>query len=359
MLVRKTSLDESEEVTVIAPKKASTARRAKKDSENAARADSESKAKRLLARSPKLARSLDEMAPEFRRALLDSCAVGLLPSTVGKPVSKPKPKKAKVAASKLASGRAVRARPAAKRLGSSTEASNYLSRIAHELGRAKKVKRIGLLDLGVWIAGMPDLLSRLNAAQDIYTLFEINAPVPAGLRKMPEGLVDWMRHHQFNPSKAVRAKLEPHVIADEFFTVGADIRSGMGLNMVIGLAPVMVAGDDGSEIYWNHFSSVSNNVALLSTTDMREFASKAGRPFEAAVGVLLIGALLVRFNTKLDYHDPNRGCVLDYNEDRISLIETIRDLKICSACAKKMDVPQRTATVAMLGALRRMKKRPS
>jgi hypothetical protein len=357
MLVRKMSLDETAEGTEITPKKPTPAHRAAKEIESAARADIERKIKRLLTSSPELAHSFNEMGPEFRRTLLDSCAVGLVPSKVGKIAHKTRPKQAKEAASTRAPRLSVNALKATKGARSDAGANEYLSQIAHDLGRASKVERIGLLDLGVWIAGLPDLLSRLNAAQDPYILFEINAPVPAGLRKTPEGLAEWMRHQGLKPSKAERARLEPHVIANEFFTVGADIRSGMGFDMIIGFVPVMVAGDDDGEIYWNHFSSVSEDVALVSTTDLRDFALQAGRPFEAAVGVLLIGAMLVRSNAKLGYH-PNRGCVLDYNEDRTSLIETIRALKICSTCSEEMDSAQRTAATAMLDALRKMKRKP-
>jgi hypothetical protein len=197
----------------------------------------------------------------------------------------------------------------------------------------------------------------LNAAQEVYTLFELNAPVPAGLRKSSAGLVAWMQGHGVTLSKAQRQSLEPQVIAEEFFLLARDLCSGMGLHAVIGLIPVMIAGEHQDELRWNLFASVNNGMALVSTADLRGFSEAAGRPFEAGVGLLLVGAILVRSNPRLGYHQATRGCVLDYNADRRGLIGAIRAPRLCAECARAMPAAQKAAAEAMLGALRKMKRK--
>ncbi|MEO8673157.1 MAG: hypothetical protein ABI411_17715 [Tahibacter sp.] len=355
MLVRKASLNEVEETAESFSTK-TAARRVSGSKDAAVKANKERIVDHLSSSAPQLAVAFRELEPAFQETLLDSCARSAVAPVRGKKADGPGRGRGKSTARPALLGSSVESRPVQKKARGVAGTSEFLAQITHELSRTTRVERIGMLDLGAWVAGLPDLLSRLNAAQDPYTLFEINAPVPAGLRKTAEGMLAWMMSHGITRSKAQRAKVEPHVIADEFFTVAGDIRTGMGLDMVVGLTPAMVAGDSGGEIYWNHYCSVSDGTALVSTADLREFAIKAGRPFEAAVGLLMVGAVLVRFNASLEYH-ANRGCVLDYNEDRVSLIDVIRDPKICPECAEKLDPIQKVAASEMLKVLRKMKRK--
>ncbi|BAK77239.1 hypothetical protein NH8B_2425 [Pseudogulbenkiania sp. NH8B] len=125
------------------------------------------------------------------------------------------------------------------------------------------------------------------------------------------------------------------------------------------MTPALVAGiEPGNGIYWNHFSSVFANTILLSTADLRLFAERAGRPYEAGVGVLLVAALLVSVNDKLGYHDDT-GCLFDYNGSRESLVTTIERMHIDSQCLEKMTFDQRDAVTKMLATLKRFKRKPA
>lgn len=307
----------------------------------AAEADAATRA--LASIEPQWARSIGALDPAFRKTVLDSCARSDEVARAAR-TGTPEPNEA-----------AEAPRRAPSRGGS--DGREYLETIARTLDQPHEVARIGVLDLGIWIAGLPDLLARLNSAQTAYALFEINAPVPSGLRKTPQGLAQWMRARGIAPTRAERAAFEDHVVDEEFFALARDIGAAMGLGTVVGLVPVMVAGESEDGVYWNHFSTVSEGLALVSTADLREFAARAGRPFEVAVGVLLIGALLVRFDPRLDYHRATRGCVLDYSQDRERLVDAIRALQLCPECIARMDEAQRQAAQAMLAALRKMKRR--
>jgi len=220
--------------------------------------------------------------------------------------------------------------------------------------------RVGLLDMGVWIGGLPDLLVKLNDVQSLFTLFEVQAPVPGGLIKTSEGMYDWcdeklgrrMRRSSANP-------LQQHMIADEFYTVAEDIRAGMGLDLIVGLTPALIGGTepDGS-IFYNHFGCVREQCILLSTADLREFAEEARRPFEAAVGALLMPALLIALNPELGYDEDN-DCLFDYNGDRITLVETLKAMRIDDHCLGEMNDEQQTAALAMLKAIKSMRRRKS
>lgn len=238
------------------------------------------------------------------------------------------------------------------------ETSTNAGSVLGDLARTKRVVRVGVLDLGVWIGGLPMLLEKLNAAQPMFTIFEIQAPVPGGLIKTQEGMADWAAQQLGRKlGKRELGEMDRHIIANEFFVVGEDIRKNMGLDFLVGLAPALVAGTaaDGG-IYWNHFSSVSGKTILLSTTDLREFAAQAERPFEAAVGAMLLPALLIAVNGKLEYHDDS-GCLFDYNGSRVSLVSTLKAMQIEDRCLDVMSPEQRTAASAMLKALQLMKRR--
>lgn len=230
--------------------------------------------------------------------------------------------------------------------------------ITRELARSAKVRRVGLLDMGAWIGGLPTLVERLNEAQPLFTIFEIQAPIPGGLIKTPLGMAAWAAEHLGRPiSKRERDAFERHMIADDFFAAAEDIRVDMGLDFVVGMTPALVAGaePDGS-IFWNHFSAVFGKTILLSTADLRQFTEDAGRPFEAGVGALLVAALMVVVNDKLDYHDDT-GCVFDYNESRVSLVATLKQMRIDAQCLQKMTSQQRDTAINLLAVLKRMKRR--
>lgn len=230
--------------------------------------------------------------------------------------------------------------------------------ITKDLARHKKVLRVGVLDMGNWIGELPMLLDRLNASQPLFTIFEVQAAIPGGLIKTPEGVSEWAAGH-LNRSlkKAERAGLEQQMIANDYFIAAEDIRKSIGIDLIVGMTPAMVAGvsHDGG-VYWNHISSVSGKTILISTADMRQWAEKAGRPFEAAIGASLVTTLLIAINNKLRYH-KDTGCLFDFKGSRISFADTLKALQIEDSCLAKMTQEQKETALAMLSVLRRMKRR--
>lgn len=252
------------------------------------------------------------------------------------------------------------AKSKARQSGAISSYPSQVSEVLGDLNRGNRVARVGVLDMGAWLGNLPTLLENLNAAQPLFTMFEVHAPMPSGLRKTPEGIAAWIVEQTGEPlGKSEQKALESHVVIDEFVVAAESTRRSLGLDLMVGVTPGLVAGtDDG--VYWNHFSFGRKKCILVSIADVRQFAEEADRPFEAGLGVLLIAAILVSLNKNLDYHDedaPDTGCIFDYNRSRVSLTTTIEKLDLDDACRNRMTPEQLSATVSMIEALKRMKKR--
>ena len=212
------------------------------------------------------------------------------------------------------------------------------------------------MDLGAWVGGLGILLKALNSVQSLFELFEVQAPVPGGLIKTSDGMLQWLAENGGYSASLVASDVEPQMIADEFFRAAEDIRKALDLGRVVGLTGAMIAGVDERGLYWNYVSVGEGRTVLLSTNDVRNFAEQADRPFAAAVGAMLTGALLANLNENITYHDDT-GCLFDFNQSRVSLVNTFRRLRIDDPCFAKLTQKQRLAADAMLKDLRAMKRK--
>src|SRR5262249_28386713 len=98
-----------------------------------------------------------------------------------------------------------------------------------------KALRVGVLDLGAWVGELPSLIATLTTSQKLFTIFEVQAPVPAGLLKAPQILAQKIREYGGSLTPRQRKDLQRNVLADEFFKVGRDISESLGLDLVAGL----------------------------------------------------------------------------------------------------------------------------
>jgi hypothetical protein len=233
----------------------------------------------------------------------------------------------------------------------SPNAATRIGALSEALAARGATTTIGLWDLRSRIR-LSGLVDRLNAAQTGYTFFEVFAGVPAGLIRSKDGMLEWAE-------KAMKRRLRAdeegalllNTVADEFFPRAEAVRGDLGVDYLLGLTPSMVAGQSGAEVYWNHISSSHEHVTLASSADFREFARSAGRPVEAVVGVVAVAALLVSVIPKLEYHDPNRHCLFDYNANRVSLADVVRDPRIDDVCLAKIPTKIRGHALALVKAL--------
>lgn len=236
--------------------------------------------------------------------------------------------------------------------GSLTDALPNLRLVVEELERHPKVITVGIWDLGARVSRLPRIIEVLNAAQGLFTIFEVEAAIPAGMISRPERVVAWLREQTGKaPSRKDRSEIENNMIAEDFYRRADIVRKDLGLDYLVGITPSMVAFEDAGQVYWNNFATYDKRLVLASTYDLRMFAEKAGRPFEVAVGGLICSMLLVAVNPKLGYHQENTGCLFDMNLDRKSIVKTIKNARIDERCMSLMRPKYRPVAEALLEAL--------
>jgi hypothetical protein len=229
-----------------------------------------------------------------------------------------------------------------------------LGKVIHEFGRHSRVETVGLWDLSSQVGGLPEVIQRLNESQPVLAFFEVQAAIRSGLISRPERVLKWAKELAGEELGATDLEqIESNVIYEDFSRRAERVRRDLGLDFLVGFTPSMIAFEEESNIEWNYFSAGTGRLALVSLYDLDKYARKARRPFEVAVGAVAIAQLLTVINKDLEFHDEIRGCLFDFNEDRDSIVRSIRALCIEDQCLKKIRPRYRSAAEAMVAALRR------
>ncbi len=216
---------------------------------------------------------------------------------------------------------------------------------------------VGVLDLGAWVSQLPDLLKVMNKSQDALVFLEVQTPVPAGLIKTKEPLARWAENLLGRQLKADESKdLMRNMLADEFYFFGESVRKQNKLDVLVALTPEMIAFEENETPRWNYFAAGDGGVSVVSTCDLREFSAKAGRPYEAAIGMLIAAQVLATRND-MEYHNETRGCIFDFNDNRSELVDSIRGMHIDADCIKRFkDKDEAKNAKSLIAALARMKE---
>lgn len=213
---------------------------------------------------------------------------------------------------------------------------------------------IGIWDLGAWLGGLIRLVETLNSTQRTFVFFEVKAAVPSGLISRPERIMSWLRDalgREVTPSE--KESLQNNLIANDYFAMAEVIRCDLGIDYLVGITPSMVAGENEGSYYLNHFSTFEGQLILASTYELREFAERTGRSFESFLAVVIVAQVLVaRFYPDLGFHMEDRGCLFDYNEDRVSIQRKVQNPLIEQACMRAISPPYHPAVESLVKALR-------
>jgi hypothetical protein len=230
----------------------------------------------------------------------------------------------------------------------------FLVPVLSDLGREAHVVTVGVWDIGAAVARLPDVIRAMNRAQSKMTFFEVHAAIPAGTVSRPARIAQWAKRLRKKMHRALTARdreeIADNVIDDDFFDRARIIRSDLGVDYLAGITASMVAGEDDNGPYWNFFTSSKDRCLLVSSYDLREFAALAGRPFEVAVGLLVLAQTLIELNPRLEYHE-DRGCLFDENIDRAALALVIRQPEIDEECRGLLRPKFRDAALAVVDAL--------
>jgi hypothetical protein len=289
----------------------------------------------LKRQSKSLAASMDRIPPALIEALASTAKT-------------PAPKRLAPARAKTVKGSSRQAAPA-------VPAS--LLKLAERAAAAATASTVGILDLGAWVSRLPHLLEVMNKAQDRLVFLELQTPVPAGLIKTTEPLTHWAAEHLGRPLTAAESEeLNRNMLADEFYYFAESVRVQNKLDVLVGLTPAMIAFVEDGLPYWNYFATGQDQVSLISTCDLRDFSAQAGRPYEAAVG-MLVAAQVLALRNDLTYHPETRGCVFDFNEARTDLVTSIKAMRIEPDCLSHIhEAAEAKAARSLVAALARMKE---
>jgi hypothetical protein len=213
-------------------------------------------------------------------------------------------------------------------------------------------RRVGIWDLGAYVGRLPAIIEALNASQQDFVFYEAIAAVPAGTVSQPERVRAWAR--ELTGSGRLPG-VEQNVIAEDFFRRAGVVRRDLRLDYLAGITSHLIADEGAEDIRWNLFSTYRGKLVLVSSAGLREYAQRAGRPFEYAVAGVILAQLMGAVHPRLGFHD-DRGCIFDYNEDRAGIVKMLKAPRIDDQCLKLMKPAGRKTALAMVEALRQYAK---
>jgi hypothetical protein len=214
--------------------------------------------------------------------------------------------------------------------------------------------KVGIWDLGAWLGNLPGLLDKLNAVQAAYRFFTIEATVPVGMIRRGEGVVEWLRAAGKRVSRQEALRAGNSLVAEDYYAIARPVRQELGVDYLVGITPSMVADHFSHEIEWDYFSTFDGRLLLASTADLRRFSSESGIPFDRFLGAVIVAQLLVaQFleHPGLGFHMIDRGCLFDRNDNRETLKNSMRDLRIEPECMAKIGPAFRQPAAALVNAL--------
>jgi hypothetical protein len=225
-----------------------------------------------------------------------------------------------------------------------------LQPVVEDLNRAQEVITVAIWDLGARVGQLPQLIYQMNAVQSSFTFFSVQAAIPAGPLTRSTN-ADWVRQYTARLNKSELNEIASNVFADSFFKPAQTVRQELGVDYLVGITPSLVAVEEDDVLYWNYFSTSSGRLMLASSYDLRRYARVAGRSFEVAVAIVVLGILIATVNPRSVFHEDT-GCLFDFNGNRDSIVEVIRMPQIEPVCLKRIKEKYRAAAAALMELLR-------
>ena len=151
------------------------------------------------------------------------------------------------------------------------------------------------------------------------------------------------------------ADLRQNIAAQEYFPFLKQVREAVDVDIIAGLFGPMLAFRDGEgskqELHWNYFSLGVGKEVAISVFDIREYANTAGRPFEAAVALILLAQVFANVYG-VQFHKQTKECLFDFCENRDDLVEVIRRGKLCAESQAAIPLEDRESVEKCLQAIR-------
>ncbi len=181
----------------------------------------------------------------------------------------------------------------------------------------------------------------------------VDGSVPRSITFGGESTLDWARKMLGPQVEGKEQSLRKNIVAENLHTLGQSAINDFGLDLVVLFTKWMIADIRGAKVLWNYFSVSESNCIIVSAADVREFAKSANRSFEVALASMMISQLVVELHpSEVDFHRECRGCMLDFSETRVTLVDTFAALEFEQECLETIPQPTRDAVEKMTTVLR-------
>lgn len=208
-------------------------------------------------------------------------------------------------------------------------------------------QRIGIWDLNASAGSLPHLLDAIEDAQSYFSFYCVEAAFQIGLTTPGDHVAaEWKRRTGGTMSRTEAAS---NVCASPIFEAAQPVLDSLSLEWLVVVVESMIADEsDLSDAWYNLFATTRGRMVLLSTSDLREFAAEAGRPFESAVVGTALSMVLQEMVKDLR---PTPGTIFDFCEDRHDIVKVIRTPKIDSENRARIPAEVLEPTMQVLGVL--------
>ena len=212
-------------------------------------------------------------------------------------------------------------------------------------------QRIGIWDLNASAGSLPHLLDAIEEAQSYFSFYSVEAAFQAGLTAPGDHVAaQWKQRTGGSMSRGEAAM---NVCASPIFTAARPVLETLPIEWLVVVVKSMIADESNPHDAWyNLFATTHGRLVLLSTSDLREYAAEAGRPFESAV----VGtALSMVLQTIVPNLEATPGTIFDFCENRHDIVRVIRTPKIDSGNRARIPAEILEPTDKILGVLTQYK----
>ncbi|MEO1091641.1 MAG: hypothetical protein AAFX81_13480 [Pseudomonadota bacterium] len=223
----------------------------------------------------------------------------------------------------------------------------------HGMNQSSDRMRVGVWDLEVNAGFLLEILNELNDCQSEFRFEMIDGSVPRSITFGGESTLDWARKRLGPKVVGKEESLRKNIVAGNVYVLGQEAIKDFGLDLVVLFTKWMIADVHDEKVIWNYFSVSERKCVIVSAADVREFAQKANRRFEVALASMMISQLVVELHPdKVGFYRECRGCMLDFNETRVTLVDTFDRLEFEPERLETIPEPTRSAAEKMTSVLR-------
>src|SRR5262249_20871688 len=152
----------------------------------------------------------------------------------------------------------------------------------------------------------------LEDAQKYFSFYSVEAPFQSSLTIPGDHVATEWKRKTGRPMSRDDAAL--NICASPIFKAARPILDALAIEWLAIVVESMIDDEsDPTDAWYNLFASTSGQLVLLSTSDLREFAAEAGRPFESVVVGIALSMVLLQTVPTLA---RTPGTIFDFCEKR-------------------------------------------